>query len=135
MFERVIVAVAAVTGKQPLFTIDERVAMIREAVEGLPNVDVDFFSGLVVDFAAARGASAIVKGLRVVSDFEHERQMALMNTALAPGIETVFLLTSVQNLFLSSSLVRQVASLGGDIEPFVPPGVLRRLQDRFSKDD
>ena len=131
VFGRVIVAVAAVAGKEPMFGFEDRVAMAREAVEGLPNVEAEGFSGLIVDFARSRGASVLVKGLRVVSDFEHERQMALMNSELAPDMETVFMFTSVENIYVSSSLVRQVAGLGGDVTRFVPPGVLPRLREKF----
>lgn len=131
MFDRVILAVAAVSGKEALFTLEERLEMARTAVAGLPNVEADTFDGLVVDYARRCGAVAMVKGLRVVSDFEHERQMALMNSELAPGIETLFMFTAVENLFVSSSLVRQVAALGGDVSRFVPPIVLARLREKL----
>ncbi|HEX2080211.1 MAG TPA: pantetheine-phosphate adenylyltransferase, partial [Longimicrobium sp.] len=105
---------------------------IRDVFSEYPNVEVDTFDGLLVEYARRRRASAIVRGLRAVSDFEYEFQMALMNRRLWEGMETVFLAPDLEHLYLSSSLVRQIASLGGDVSPFVPPNVLRRLRERFS---
>src|SRR3989475_10419850 len=122
---QVIVSVAVNVAKQPLFTLDERVALIRQAVDD-PSVEVRAFEGLLADFARAAGATVIVRGLRAVSDFEYEFQMALMNRNLAPGIETGFLVPAVDLTYLSSSLVREVARFGGDVarlgHPAVPKG-------------
>jgi pantetheine-phosphate adenylyltransferase len=133
--DRVIVAVAysATHVKSGMFDVDERVEMIRETFAGEPAVQAASFQGLLVDFARAQGADVIVRGLRAVSDFEYEFQMALMNRRLWEGMETVFLAPDLEHSYLSSSLVRQIASLGGDVSPFVPPPVLRRLNERFGR--
>jgi len=130
MFGKVIVAVSAEAGKQALFSIAERVEMATEACHSISNTEVDSFSGLVVEYARKRGAVALVKGLRAVSDFEREVQMALMNRRLAPEVYTVFLVTHPDYAFLSSSLVKEIASLGGDVEALVPASVLRRLRSK-----
>ena len=127
IFDRVIVAVLRNPNKTPLFSVDERMEMIRESVDGNERVSVDAFEGLTVEFAQRVGAAAIVRGLRATSDFESEFQMALFNRKLAPGVTTVFLMTSFANVFLSSSLVKEVASHGGDVEFAVPPSVATRL--------
>jgi pantetheine-phosphate adenylyltransferase len=131
LFERVVVAVATDSSKAPLFSSEERVAMLREACAHLANVEVDAFGGLLVEFAAQQGASVAVKGLRAVSDFEYELQQALMNRTLGQGVETVFFMTSPENLFLSSSTVKEIARLGGDVSPYVPLQVRARLQQKF----
>jgi len=128
LFEEVIVAVAVNSAKTPLFTNEERVEMIREACRHLSNVRVTTFSGLLVEFAAQQEASVIVKGLRAVSDFEYELQQALMNRILRDGVETVFFMTTPENLFLSSSMVKEIAQLGGDVSRFVPSQVRARLE-------
>lgn len=128
LFDEVIVAVAVNSAKTPLFTNEERVEMIREACQHLRNVRVTTFSGLLVEFAAQQEASVIVKGLRAVSDFEYELQQALMNRILRDGVETVFFMTTPENLFLSSSMVKEIAQLGGDVSRFVPPQVRTRLE-------
>ena len=130
--DRVIVAVAVNVAKQPLFTLDERVALVRQAVDR-PEVEVRAFDGLLADFARAVGAAVIVRGLRAVSDFEYEFQMALMNRNLAPGIETVFLVPAFDLTYLSSSLVREVARFGGDVSALVHPAVQRALRHKFAK--
>jgi len=130
--ERVVVAVAVNVAKQPLFTLEERVALIREAVPD-PRVEVRSFDGLLVDFARTVGASIIVRGLRAVSDFEYEFQMALMNRNLAPALETVFLVPAFDLTYLSSSLVREVARFGGDVSALVHPVVQRALRTKFGK--
>jgi len=130
--DRVIVAVAVNSTKQPLFGIEERVGLIREAVSH-PSVDVQSFEGLLVEFARKVGASIIVRGLRAVSDFEYEFQMALMNRHLAPRIETVFLVPAFDLTYLSSSLVREVARHGGDVSQLVHPAVHRALMRKFKK--
>jgi pantetheine-phosphate adenylyltransferase len=132
-FDEVIVAVIRNPQKsEALFTLEEREDMIRDLTTHLPNVRVDFFKGLLVDFARRNGVGAIVKGLRAVSDFDYELQMAQMNVALS-GIDTLFIPTAPQHSFLSSSLVREVARFGGDVTSMVPPQVAQRLKERFAK--
>jgi pantetheine-phosphate adenylyltransferase len=132
LFDELIVAVAANPAKRaPLFTPEERVDMIREAVDGLPGVEVTTYRGLTVEFARARGVGALVKGLRLPSDFEAELQQALMNRELAPEIETVFLMSASAQVFVSSSILKDVAGHGRDVGQFVPPVVARRLRDRL----
>jgi pantetheine-phosphate adenylyltransferase len=130
--DRVVVAVAANAGKAPLFTIEERVALVRAAVGDDPRIDVRPFDGLLVDFARAIGAGVIIRGLRYVSDFEYEYQMALMNRKLADGIETVFLVPAFDLTYLSSSLVREVARYGGEVGTLVHPAVLAALRKKFA---
>ncbi len=120
LFSRVIVAVAANPAKTPAFSLDERVQLARGACGGIHNAEVCGFDTLLADFAKARGASVILRGLRAVSDFEHEFQLAGMNRRLAPEIETVFLAPAEQYTFISSSLVREIARYGGDVSAFVP---------------
>jgi pantetheine-phosphate adenylyltransferase len=133
--DRILVAVAhrATQVKHGLFSIDERVQMIREVFADEPRVEAVDFTGLLVEFAHERGALIVIRGLRAVSDFEYEFQMALMNRELYPELETVFLTPNVEHSFLSSSLVREIASLGGDIRRFVSPLVLERLRARFGQ--
>ena len=130
--DRIVVAVAVNVAKQPLFTLDERVALIREAVAD-PGVEIRSFDGLLADFARAAGATVILRGLRAVSDFEYEFQMALMNRNLAPGVETVFLVPAFDLIYLSSSLVREVARFGGDVSQLVHPAVRQALRQKFAK--
>ena len=132
-FDRVIIAVIRNPQKsKSLFTLEERQEMLREVTGHLTNVEIEFFKGLLVDFAKDHGAVAIVKGLRAVSDFDYELQMAQMNQRLS-GIDTFFLSTTPQHSFLSSSLVREVAKFGGDVSSMVPPMVRDRLAERFEK--
>jgi len=131
VFGRVIVAVAPNPLKATLFTIEERLAMLREVCSEWPNVEVDSMPGLLVEYARSRGAHVIVKGLRAVSDFEFELQMALMNRRQAPTIETVFMMTGAEYSYLSSSIVKEVASLGGSVEGLVPQAVLDRLTQKL----
>jgi len=126
--DRIIVAVATNVSKQPLFTLEERVAFIRAAVGDDARVDVRQFNGLLVDFAREVGASLIIRGLRAVADFEYEFQMALMNRHLAPGLETVFMVPSLDTTYISSSLVREVARFHGDISGLVHPVVADALR-------
>jgi len=128
--DRVIVAVAVNVAKQALFTLEERVALMREAVQD-PAVEVQSFDGLLVRFARQVGATVIVRGLRAVSDFEYEFQMALMNRTLAPGLETVFLVPAFDLTYISSSLVREVARFGGDVSELVHPAVQQALRRKF----
>lgn len=127
LFDRVLVAVAAGHHKKTLFTLEERMAMVREATAQYPQVQVDSFDGLVRDFVVARGGKAMVRGLRAVTDFDYEFQLAGMNRQLMPDVETVFLTPSDQYQFISSTFVREIALLGGEVEKFVSPGVYRRL--------
>ncbi|HVL91235.1 MAG TPA: pantetheine-phosphate adenylyltransferase [Actinomycetota bacterium] len=129
-FGSVVVAVSQNPSKNPLFPLEERIAIAKETTAGMDGVNVDSFEGLLVDYVRARGASALVKGLRAVTDFDYELQMAQMNYRLA-GVETMFLVANPEYSFLSSSLVKEVARFGGDVEGMVPPEVLRRLKDRF----
>jgi pantetheine-phosphate adenylyltransferase len=131
IFDKIIVTVARNSAKQPLFTDDERVAMIRLVVEGYKNVEVDSFRGMLVRYAKSQKATAIVRGLRAVSDFEFEFQMALMNRKLSSKITTVFLMPHEKYTYLNSSIVREIALLGGDVSEFVPPIVRKQLQKRI----
>ncbi|HMJ58885.1 MAG TPA: pantetheine-phosphate adenylyltransferase [Gemmatimonadales bacterium] len=130
--DRMVVAVAVNVAKQPLFSFDERVALIRECVPD-KRVEVQSFDGLLVDFAKKVNATVIVRGLRAVSDFEYEFQMALMNRNLGPHIETVFLVPAFDLTYLSSSLVREVARFGGDVSALVHPAVQKALKRKFAK--
>ncbi|MFL5577489.1 MAG: pantetheine-phosphate adenylyltransferase [Gemmatimonadaceae bacterium] len=129
--ERLVVAVATNAAKQPLFTADERIAFIRAAVGDEPRIEVRKFDGLLVDFAREIGARLLIRGLRAVSDFEYEFQMALMNRHLSPEIETVFMVPSLETTYISSSLVRQVAQFRGDVDGLVHPKVAHALAERF----
>ena len=131
-FDSVVVAVIANPSKAPLFSLDERSEMLRAALTHVTNVEIESFDGLLVDFARQRDIGLVVKGLRAVSDFEYELQMAQMNTALAPGLDTMFVTAKPAWAFLSSSLVKEVARYGGAIETLVPPGVATALADKFS---
>jgi pantetheine-phosphate adenylyltransferase len=132
LFERVVVALAVNLDKGPLFSLEERHQMIVEAATHLPNVEVAEARGLMVDFARREGAVALIRGLRAISDFEFEFQMALMNRKLAPRIITVFLMPHDSYTYLNSTIVREVARFGGDVSQFVPPGVARKLAEKFS---
>jgi pantetheine-phosphate adenylyltransferase len=135
LFDTLVVAVLRNEGKQPLFTIEDRLEMLREAVGKMSNVEVDCFGGLLVNYAAQRGAGAILRGIRAISDYEYELQMALTNRRLEPRIETVFLMAGEANSFVSSRLVKEVARLGGDIRGFVPQSVAGRLRERFTTEE
>jgi pantetheine-phosphate adenylyltransferase len=134
LFDRLVVAVAPASSspdKRPLFSADERVAMLRRVTEDLPNVEVEELQGLLVDYAALKNAQVIVKGLRAVSDFEFEYAMALMNRRLCPEVDAIFLMTATQYSYLSSSLVKEVARLGGSLEGLVPEEVAQVLKSRY----
>jgi pantetheine-phosphate adenylyltransferase len=132
MFDRVIVAVAHDTEKRPTFSVPERVALVRAGVRGMKRVTVEDFKGLLVKYAHRKRVTAIVRGLRAVSDFEFEFQLALMNRKLEPRIETIFLMPKDEYTFISSRLVREIAELGGDVSDFVPPAVKKALQQKFA---
>lgn len=129
--DRLVVAVAVNSSKQPLFTPDERIAFIRESLADDPNVEVHYFTGLLVDFAKTVGASLIIRGLRAVADFEYEFQIALMNRHLSPKLETVFMVPSVETTYISSSIIREVARYGGDLTGLVHPSVEAALREKF----
>ena len=131
LFDRVLVAVAVDTGKDPVFDIHRRVELARRVLEKIPEVEVLPFSGLLVDFARKQGAPVIMRGLRAVSDFEYELQLAGLNRRMAPDVETLFLTPSEQSAYISSSLVREIARLGGDVSTFVAPLVQAALRERF----
>ncbi len=130
LFDHLIVALLTNPEKDPLFSVDERVEMLREVVAHLPNVEVETFDGLLVDYARRRGGRVLLRGIRAVSDYEYELQMALMNRNLAPDIETVFMLPSETYSYLSSRLVKEVARLGGSIRELVPAAVHERIRSK-----
>ena len=135
LFDRVIVAVAKSESKSPLFTLEERLGMVAEAVRHLPNVEADSFDGLLVKYVEERSAQAIIRGLRAVSDFEFEFQLALMNRKLNERVETIFMMPKDTYTFLSSRIVKEIARLNGDISSFVPPNVQRALTARLKAGD
>lgn len=135
IFDRVIVAVLENPTKTPLFTIDERVDLLRRSIDGDASVDVTTYSGLTVTYAQRAGAIAIVRGLRVVSDFETEFQMALMNRRQAPTISTVFLMTSFSHVFISSTAIKEICRLGGAIDDLVPPATAAALSRKLGRGD
>jgi pantetheine-phosphate adenylyltransferase, bacterial len=128
IFDKVIVCILINPSKQPMFTAEERVRFVEKVTANLPNVEVDTFTGLLVDYAREKGAKAIVKGLRAVSDFEYEFQQALTNKVLNPDLETVYLNTSAEYMYLSSSIVKQVGAFGGDISAFIPAEVVEEVE-------
>jgi pantetheine-phosphate adenylyltransferase len=130
LFDRVVVAILLNTTKTPLFSVDERIAMVREVFAAESAIEVDTFSGLVVEYARRRGAVALVRGLRSVGDFDYERQMALMNRHLAPSIESLYLMTSADTAHISATLVREIAALGGSIADLVPRAVQAHFERR-----
>src|SRR5258708_4596215 len=134
LFDRVIVAVAENEGKQPLFTLTERVALVKQSVTKLPNVQTDSFDSLLVEYVVGQKAQAIVRGLRAVSDFEFEFQLALMNRKLDESIETIFMMPKDTYTFLSSRIVKEIARLGGDVSPFVPGHVEQALIRKLKKE-
>jgi pantetheine-phosphate adenylyltransferase len=133
LFEHLTVAILNNPVKNPLFTVEERVEMLEESTAVLPNVSIATFDGLMVEFARQQGATAVLRGIRAISDYEYEFQMALMNRRLAPEIETVFLQPAGRYSFVSSRMLKEVFSFGGDVTGLVPPNVLKRLRGRMSK--
>lgn len=133
MFDKVIVAVLHNSKKNPAFSVEERMEMIRKVTGDLPNVEIATFDGLLADFARISGATVLVKGLRAVSDFEYEFQMALANRKLNPELETVFITTKAENMYLASSLVKEIARNGGSIDDFVPDCLREEIQNRLVK--
>lgn len=132
-FDEVIVGVLQNSAKSPLFSVEERVNMLREVTEGIDNIEIQSFDGLLIDFAKSVDAHIIVRGLRAVTDFEYELQLAQTNKAVYPDIDTLFLVTSVVYSYLSSSVVREIASYNGDISKFVPECVTEKLKEKFDK--
>jgi pantetheine-phosphate adenylyltransferase len=133
LFDEIIVAVADSRGKRPFFDVDERVAMAKESLVAFPNVRVEGFSGLLMEFLRKHDAKIILRGLRAVSDFEYEFQMAGMNRNLYPDVETLFLTPAEQYMFISATMVREIASLGGDVSPFVNPLVIPHMKARLER--
>lgn len=131
LFDVVIVAVLENASKKPLFSKEERVEMIKQSIQGMKNVEVDVFDGLLVEYAKQKGAIAIIRGLRAVSDFEYEFQMALMNRKISNGITTVFLMPHEKYTYLNSSIVRELARLKANVSDFVPPFVAEKLKEKF----
>jgi pantetheine-phosphate adenylyltransferase len=132
LFGHLTVAVLINPGKNPLFTVEERVEMLKEVTGSIENVSIATFDGLMVEFARQQGASAVLRGIRAISDYEYEFQMALMNRRLAPEVETVFLQPAGRYSFLSSRMLKEVFTLGGDVTGLVPPNVLKRLRARIN---
>lgn len=130
LFDKLIIAVGVNPEKRALFSVEERVEMLREVTKGLKNVEVESYTGLTADYARRKGATVIIRGLRVFSDFEHEFQMAFMNRKLS-DIDTIFLMSRLEYSYLNSTLVKQVAQMGGSLEGLVPPIVERRLKEKF----
>ncbi|MGD9310676.1 MAG: pantetheine-phosphate adenylyltransferase [Desulfosarcina sp.] len=131
LFDRIIIAILLNPGKRSLFSVEERLEMLNESMPGNSSIEFDTFDGLLVDYARARKASAVLRGMRAVSDFEYEFQLALMNRKLNREIETVFLMTGLRWIFTSSSIIKEAARFGGDISDMVPPGVNRRIKAKF----
>lgn len=132
LFDKIIVCILCNPGKETLFTIEERLEMIRESLKKFPNLEIDSFDGLLVDYGAKRNANAILRGMRAVSDFEYEFQLALMNRKLNRKIQTVFLMTGFRWIFTSSSIIKEAASFGGDVTGMVPPMVNKKLKEKFN---
>jgi pantetheine-phosphate adenylyltransferase len=133
MFETVVVTIARNSAKNPLFSDEERLDMIREATKGMKQVEVDSFEGLLVNYAKKREAAAVLRGLRAISDFEYEFQLALTNRKLNDNVETVFLMPSERYTYLNSTIVREIARLGGDVSDFVPPVVKKAFDKKFKR--
>lgn len=132
IFDKLVVAVGDNPAKQSLFSKEERLKMIKETLRTLKNVDIDAFDGLLVDYAKKKSAQVVIRGIRTVSDFEYEYQMALTNKALSSEIETMFMVTSKEYAFVSAKLIKEAASLGGDISGFVPPEVVKYVKSKFA---
>src|ERR671919_897258 len=130
LFDGVILAIAEAKAKRPFFTLDERIAMAKEVLADMKNVQIVGFSGLLTEFVRKQGARVVLRGLRAVSDFEYEFQLAGMNRDLYPDLETVFLTPSEQHMFISATLVREIAALGGDVSKFVHPSVVKRFKEK-----
>lgn len=134
MFDKLIIAVLRNSSKKPLFTVEERVKLLQKVTYNIPNIEIESFDGLLVDFAKKKDAIAIVRGLRAVSDFEYELQIAQTNHKIYPDIDTIFLTTGLEYSYLSSSIVREIASYGGDISQFVPESIVPLVYKKYEKD-
>ena len=133
LFDEIIVAIAKNGSKDPLFTVEERLDMVRRTFQDVPNIEVDSFDGLLVDYVVHRGADTILRGLRAVSDFEYEFQLGLMNRKLNKDVQTVFLMTGLRWIFISSSIIKEAARFGGNTQGMVPDIVHEKLRERFGK--
>lgn len=131
IMDKVIVGVLKNNSKSPLFSVEERVNMLKEVTKEIPNVKIDSFSGLLIDYAKSLNATIVVRGLRAITDFEYELQFAQTNRKLAPKIDTIFLFTSLEYAYLSSTTVKEVASFGGDILEFVPPAIAKEIYKKY----
>jgi len=131
IFDKIIIAILTNPNKIPLFTIEERIEMIQEALKGMPNIEIDTYNGLLVDYAVEKGACVILRGLRALSDFEYEFQMALMNRKLNRDIQSVFLMTDYKWFYTSSTIIKEAASFGGDVSGLVPPIVNNKLKEKY----
>lgn len=133
IFDKVIVGVLINSAKTPLFSLEERVKLLQEVTAGMPNVEIQSFQGLLIDFARQNDANVIVRGLRAVTDFDYELQLAQMNRVIAPEIDTLFLTTNLKYAYLSSSMVKEVASYGGDISEFLEPSVAKLVKEKYAQ--
>ena len=132
MFDKVIVSIMCNPGKKSLFTLEERIELLKEITSPFPNIEIDSSDGLLVDYAVQRNVNVILRGMRAVSDFEYEFQMALMNRRLNRDIQTVFLMTGLRWIFISSSIIKEAARFGGDVSDMVPPAVCKKLKEKFA---
>ena len=133
LFDKVIVAVLKNTQKSPLFTEEERVEYIKKCTKDIPNCEVQTFSGLLVDFVKSSGASTVIRGLRAISDFEYEFQMALLNKKLSPDVETIFMVTNLNCLYISSSVVKEICRFGGNADGLIPDEIIKDITDKIEK--
>lgn len=133
IMDQVIIGVLNNQAKRPLFTVKERVEMLKDVTSGLPNVEIQYFDGLTIDFARRNHAQVMIRGLRAVTDFEYELQLAQTNRVIAPEIDTMFLATSLKYSYLSSSIVKEIASLGGEIHEFLHPQIAKRMLDKYAQ--
>ena len=131
VFDKLVIAILNNTQKEPLFTLEERLAMIREVLKSLQNVEVDYFDGLLVDYAVKKGTNVVIRGLRALSDFEYEFQLALMNRKLNRDVQSVFLMTDYKWFYTSSTIIKEAAKWGGDISGLVPPLVCKKLKEKY----
>ena len=134
IFDKVTVAILVNSSKTPTFTVDERIDMLKKATAHIPNVEIEFFDGLLVDFVRSKGAKVIIKGLRAVTDFEYEFQMAMLNKSVAPDIETLFMMTGNKYSYLSSSIVKELGRLGAPVDEFVPQAIMDNVTEKLRKD-
>ena len=133
IFDKIIVAILHNVSKKPLFSVEERIHMIRECTKDFPNIEIDHFNGLLIEYAKDKNVNAIIRGMRVVSDFENEFQMAMMNRSLNRDIQTIFLMTGLRWVFISSSTIKEVASFGGDVSKMVPAYVNKKLIEKYAE--